>query len=67
MNKTTIPALHQQRERALLRWDNEGGAIIKGPQENAPVDQMQLHTPDSSDDERALISKHVNTLSDGQA
>lgn len=62
MNETTIQALNQQREPALSRWDNEGGALITGPQENAPVDQMQLHTPDSSDDERALINKHVNAL-----
>ena len=60
--KNNLLALHQQRERALSRWDNEGGALITGPQENAPVDQMQRYTPDSSDDERALINQHVNAL-----
>jgi hypothetical protein len=62
MNKTSIPGLNQQREPALSRRDNEGSALLTDPQESAPVDQMQLHTPDSSDDERALISKHVNAL-----
>jgi len=35
IEKPSFPELLQLRERALSRWDNEGGASRQGPQESA--------------------------------
>ena len=33
-----IPDAHRQRQNALSRWDNEGGAGFDGPQEGSTAD-----------------------------
>ena len=51
-----------QRQRALYRWDNEGGAETDGPQAGAEADEGQLPFPKIDDAEFGALHVRVIAL-----
>jgi tellurite resistance-related uncharacterized protein len=54
------PNLYTQREQALSRWDNEGGAGPGGPQKSSKADETRADVPDLSNAE--LIQLRVRVI-----
>jgi hypothetical protein len=58
--KTDFPSPSQQRERALSRWDNEGGAGPSGPQSGAAAGSAQQEVLELTNAE--LVQLLVRTI-----
>jgi hypothetical protein len=52
----------QRRQRALSRWNNEGGAGPDGPQTEAPVVEDQMPMPENNAAELAALHVRVIAL-----
>jgi tellurite resistance-related uncharacterized protein len=56
------PKLAAQRERALSRWDNEGGAGPDGPQEGSKRDATRTEVPELTNAELVQLRVRVIAL-----
>ncbi len=58
--RTDLPDPSQQRQRALSRWDNEGGAGPSGPQSGVASSGAQQEVPELTNAE--LVQLRVRTI-----
>jgi hypothetical protein len=54
--------LSTQRERAISRWDNEGGAGPEGPQDGSKPNEMNADVPDLTNAELVQLRVRVIAL-----
>jgi hypothetical protein len=59
---TNITISEHQRQRALSRWDTEGGAGPQGPQECSRPDQLQIDVAQPANIELAQLRIRVIAL-----
>lgn len=60
--KPDFPSTAQLRQRALSRWDNEGGARPCGPQEGLPSGEVQSGVPELTNAELVQLQIRVIAL-----
>jgi hypothetical protein len=60
--KPGVSDLSQQREMALSRWDNEGGAVSQGPQEFLNSGELESEIPQLTNAELVQLRARVIAL-----